>query len=46
MLDTVQKQLLRNIWLNYYNDILLDKGIISSDIHRKMKALISKRTSQ
>ena len=44
-LDTVQKQLLRDIWLNYYNNTLLGKGIISSNIHRKMKVLISKRSS-
>lgn len=32
------------MWLQYYNDTLLAKGVITEAQHRKMRAMISSRT--
>ena len=36
-----QQAVIRNIWLNYYNNILLKKKIITKDEHRKMQLKIN-----
>lgn len=32
---------IRNLWLHYFNDVLLDKAVISTDEHDKMAAKIN-----
>lgn len=34
------ESLARQIWLNYYNDYLLDHGVISQEMWRKMRLAI------
>lgn len=34
------ESLARQIWLNYYNDYLLDRGVISEEMWRKMRLAI------
>ena len=34
------ESLARQIWLNYYNDYLLEHGVISQEIWRKMRLAI------
>ena len=36
-----QQAVIRNIWLNYYNKTLLEKGIITAEEYRKMKFKIN-----
>lgn len=41
----VQKQAVwEELWLNYYNDTLLKKGLITEQEHRMMKLKINSRT--
>ena len=42
-LTAAQQAVIRNLWLNYYNNTLLEKGIISKDEHRKMKIKINNK---
>ena len=42
-LTATQQAVIRNLWLNYYNNTLLEKGIISKDEHRKMKIKINNK---
>lgn len=39
------RALVEKMWLNYYNNSLLEKGLITRDQHRRMKVLISSRKS-
>lgn len=32
---------LKNLWLNYFNDVLLDKAVITPEEHSKMAAKIN-----
>lgn len=32
---------LKNLWLNYFNDVLLDKTVITPEEHSKMAAKIN-----
>ena len=41
-----EKHVVEQLWLNYYNDTLYAKGIISEDAHRRMRRLINKRPHQ
>lgn len=36
--DTI---VLQNLWLNYFNDVLLDKTVITPEEHSKMAAKIN-----
>ena len=38
--NTSVEQIARQTWLNYYNDYLRDKGVITEDEWRKMRRLI------
>ena len=31
----------KEIWLKYFNDVLLSKGLITENKHRKMRVLIT-----
>lgn len=43
--NEVQKQAVwEELWLNYYNDTLLKKGLITEQEHRMMKLKINSRT--
>lgn len=42
-LTATQQAVIRNLWLNYYNNTLLEKGTISKDEHRKMKIKINNK---
>lgn len=33
----------KEIWLKYFNDVLLSKGLITENEHRKMRVLIRDR---
>ena len=33
--------MVRNIWLSYYNNVLLEKGVITAEEHRRMTAKIN-----
>lgn len=41
--ETAKQNIVEKMWLNYYNNILLDKGLITKEQHRKMKTYISTR---
>lgn len=38
-----RRNVVEKMWLNYFNNGLLEKGIISPEQHRKMKVYISTR---
>ena len=38
-----RKNAVEKMWLNYYNNTLLEKGLISKSLHRKMHIMISNR---
>ncbi len=38
-----RKNAVEKMWLNYYNNTLLEKGLISESQHRKMRIMISSR---
>ena len=40
-LTPAQMAVVRNIWLSYYNNVLLEKGVITADEHRRMTAKIN-----
>lgn len=43
--NEVQKQAVwEELWLNYYNDTLLKKGLITEQEHRMMKLKINAKT--
>lgn len=42
--DEQQRQaVVEKMWLNYYNNTLLEKGLITQQQHRKMQTIISAR---
>lgn len=43
--ETARRSVIERMWLAYYNDTLLQKGMITPDQHRKMKVYISTRLS-
>lgn len=38
-----RRAVLERMWLNFYNNTLLEKGMISPEDHRRMKVYISTR---
>lgn len=41
-----RKTIIDEMWLHYYNDALLKRGLITETIHRKMKLEINLRTQR
>ena len=41
-----RKAIIDEMWLHYYNDALLKRGLITETIHRKMKLEINLRTQR
>lgn len=41
--EQLRKATVERMWLNYYNNTLLEQGLISADMHRKMKVQIATR---
>lgn len=39
-----EQTILEKLWLIYYNDTLYEKGLISQDMHRRMRMAINVRT--
>ena len=42
--ESAKRAVAEEIWLNYYNRYLLDHGMISEPVYRKMQSLIRSRT--
>ena len=42
--EAEKRNVVEKMWLNYYNDTLLEKALITEPQHRKMKVRISRRT--
>lgn len=38
-----RKSVVEKMWLNYYNNSLLEKGMITQDQHRRMQVQINSR---
>jgi hypothetical protein len=41
--EALRRNAVEKMWLNYYNNELLARGLISESMHRKMKLEISMR---
>ena len=41
--EQLRKAAVERMWLNYYNNTLLEQGLISENMHRKMKIQIASR---
>ena len=41
--EAEKQNVVEKMWLNYYNNVLLEKGLITETQHRKMKLSISSR---
>lgn len=41
--EALRRNAVEKMWLNYYNNELLARGLISESMHRKMKLEISTR---
>jgi len=41
--ETKRRSVVEKMWLNYFNNSLLEKGLITETQHRKMKTKISSR---
>ena len=41
--DTAQQAVIRRIILNYFNNVLLEQGVITKDEHLQMKAMINSK---
>ena len=41
--EQLRKAAVERMWLNYYNNALLEQGLISAEMHRKMKVQIATR---
>jgi len=44
--ETAKQNVVEKMWLNYYNNILFDKGLITKEQHRRMKKYISTRKTK
>ena len=36
----------KEVWLKYFNDVLLSKGLITENEHRKMRVLITTKCNK
>lgn len=43
--EALRRNVVEKMWLNYFNNTLLEQGLISESMHRKMKVEISTRRS-
>ena len=43
--EAKKRAVIERMWLDYYNNSLLEQGLITEYQHQKMKALISSRMS-
>ena len=43
--EAAKRNVVEKMWLHYYNDELLEKGLITESQYRKMKAMINSRKS-
>ena len=43
--EQLRQAAVERMWLHYYNNTLLEQGLISEDMHRKMKTQIAARKS-
>ena len=41
--EAVKRNVVEKMWLNYYNNTLLEKGLITETQHRKMRVSINSR---
>lgn len=41
--EQLRKAAVERMWLNYYNNTLLEQGLISAEMHKKMKVQIATR---
>jgi len=41
--EAAKRNVVEKMWLNYYNNVLFEKGLITETQHRKMKVSISSR---
>lgn len=41
--EALRRNVVEKMWLNYYNNELLSRGLITESMHRKMKVEISTR---
>lgn len=41
--EELRRNVVEKMWLNYFNNSLLEQGLISESMHRKMKVQISTR---
>lgn len=46
MMDAKTTEQLEKLWLTYYNDTLLAKGVITEDQHTRMCVKINNRTKR
>ena len=41
--EAAKRNVVERMWLNYYNNMLLEKGLITESQHRKMRVSINSR---
>lgn len=41
--EAAKRNVVEKMWLNYYNNTLLEKGLITESQHRKMRVSINSR---
>ena len=41
--EAEKRNVVEKMWLNYYNNMLLEKGLITESQHRKMRVSINSR---
>jgi len=41
--EAAKRNVIEKMWLNYYNNTLLEKGVITEAQHRKMRVSINSR---
>ena len=46
MSEKQKQSILEKLWLTYYNDTLLEKGVITEDEHNKMRVKIKTRSME
>ena len=46
MSEKKKQSILEKLWLTYYNDTLLEKGVISQEEHDKMRVKIKTRVME
>ena len=39
-----KKAIMEQLWLTYFNDTLLEKGVITEEQHNKMRVMVQNRT--